>query len=73
MFEIMLERIVREEVKHLLAATGTAAQTPEPPATTPAAGDAVPRSYYELDHGEAVITTHLLCLPLLKVVLPCLI
>ena len=38
MFEIMLERIIREEVKSLLAATGMAAPTPQPPATPTTAG-----------------------------------
>ena len=34
MFQLMLERIIREEVKILLAATGMAAPTPAAPATT---------------------------------------
>jgi len=38
MFEILLERIIREEVKSLLAATGMAAPTPALPATQTAAG-----------------------------------
>ena len=38
MFEIMLERIIREEVKSLLAATGMAATTPALPATPTTGG-----------------------------------
>ena len=34
MFEILLERIVREEVQRLLATTGTAAPAPATPAPT---------------------------------------
>lgn len=49
MFEILLERIVREEVQKLLA-TGTAGPTPATPAATPGALFVSPKEAALLNH-----------------------
>ena len=53
MFQLMLERIIREEVKILLAATGMAAPTPATPAATTGGLFLSPKETKLLEHLSA--------------------